>query len=60
MSTPTVRLAPAKRGGQPEAVGQFPQQRRAGVPDHAGPSMVTSKPPGELVACTRKVPSLSR
>jgi hypothetical protein len=37
MSTPTVRLAPAKRGGQPEAVGQFPQQRRAGVPDHAGP-----------------------
>jgi hypothetical protein len=31
-----VRLLPAKRGGQPEAVGQLAQQRRAGVADHAG------------------------
>jgi hypothetical protein len=36
-AAPAVRLTPAKRPGQPEAVGQLPQQRRAGVPDHAGP-----------------------
>jgi hypothetical protein len=34
---PAVRLTPAKRGGQPDAVGQLAQQRRAGVPDHAVP-----------------------
>src|SRR5215216_5820978 len=31
-----ARLAPAKRPGQPDPVGQLPQQRRAGMPDHSG------------------------
>jgi hypothetical protein len=29
--------APAKRPGQPDLVGQLPQQRRAGMADHADP-----------------------
>jgi hypothetical protein len=31
-----ARLVPVQRPGQPEPVGQLPQQRRAGMADHAG------------------------
>ena len=35
--TATLWAAPAKRPGQPNPVGQLPQQRRAGMPDHTDP-----------------------
>jgi hypothetical protein len=54
-----LRVAPAKRGGQPEPVGQLPQQRRAGMPDHPGAVGGDFEAGRELVACTRKVPSLT-
>jgi len=37
MTAIAARLAPAQRPGQPEPVGQLPQQRRAGMADHADP-----------------------
>jgi hypothetical protein len=37
MPAPAADLVPVKRGGQPKAVGQLPQQRRAGMADHADP-----------------------
>jgi hypothetical protein len=36
MPPPAARLTPAQRPGQPKPVGQLPQQRRAGMPDHPG------------------------
>jgi hypothetical protein len=36
MATSAAGPVPAKRLGQPEPVGQLPQQRRAGMPDHPG------------------------
>src|SRR4029450_13920375 len=37
MPAPAADLVPGKRGGQPEAVGQLRQQRRAGMADHPDP-----------------------
>jgi hypothetical protein len=57
---PATRVTPAKRPGQPEPVGQFHQECRAGMPDHPDAVGGDFEPDSELVACTPKVPSLSR
>jgi len=59
---PTWLLAthPAiQRCWQPETIGQLNQQHTPACPTSPSPSAVTSNPASGLVACTRKVPSLT-
>jgi hypothetical protein len=59
MPAPAADLVPGKRGGQPEAVGQLPSNAAPAWPTTPTPSVVTSTLDAQLLACTRKVPSLT-
>jgi hypothetical protein len=59
MTAPATDLLPAKHAGQPEPVGQLTQQRRPRMADHTDGVSGDFEAGRELVACTRKVPSLT-